>query len=96
MDIHTRSRREIDYVSSPKDLDAFAWGAGDIMDAEEIEGLDKSVAVLLEFIKAHGPFIGVIGFSCGATVSAILASLLEGNRRVDGWRTNTVRQAHLT
>lgn len=92
VDLHTRFRREADFVSSPKDLDAFAWGAGDIRNAEESEGLDQSVAMALEFIKAHGPFIGAIGFSCGATMSAILASLLEGNRRVEGWRSNSVSQ----
>jgi hypothetical protein len=96
VDIHTSSIREADYVSSPKDLDAFAWGSGDVRNAEEIEGLGQSVAMILEFIQAHGPFIGVIGFSCGATVSAILASLLEGNRRVEGWRTNIVSHTCVT
>jgi hypothetical protein len=86
------SRGDMDYFSSPvqKDLDAFGWGSGDVRNAAEIKGLDQSINMLLEFIGVHGPFVGAIGFSCGATMTAILASLLEGNRRVDGWRSDSV------
>ena len=73
-----------------KELDAFGWGSGDIRDAEQIDGMDQSVAMLLEFIEVHGPFVGAIGFSCGAMLTAILASLLEGNRRVEGWHSEFV------
>jgi hypothetical protein len=84
-------RGETGLVSKEKDLDAWAWGTGDFRRAEEITGLDQSVAITLEFMKAHGPFVGAIGFSCGATLVAILASLLEGRKRVDGWRSENVR-----
>jgi hypothetical protein len=77
-------------VSREKDLDAWAWGTGDFRKAEEIQGLDQSVAITLEFMKAHGPFTGAIGFSCGATLTAILASLLEEDKKVAGWRSDNV------
>jgi hypothetical protein len=89
VDLHDH-RGEVGPFSTKKDLDAWAWGNGDIRNAEEIEGLDQSVAITLEFMKTHGPFIGAVGFSCGATMTAILTSLLEGNRRVEGWRFDTV------
>ena len=82
---------ETGLASKEKDLDAWAWGTGDFRRAEEITGLDQSVAITLEFMKAHGPFIGAIGFSCGATLAAILASILEGSKRVEGWRSENVR-----
>jgi Serine hydrolase (FSH1) len=89
-------RGEVGLVSREKDLDAWAWGTGDFRRAEEIRGLDQSVAITLEFMKAHGPFVGAIGFSCGATLAAILASLLEGDKRVEGWRFDNVCPPCLT
>jgi thioesterase domain-containing protein len=67
------------------DLDAWAWGVGDFRQAEEIEGLAQSVTYMLEYIQEHGPFVGAIGFSCGATLAAILSSLLEGGKSVEGF-----------
>ncbi|KAG0650463.1 Esterase inpF, partial [Hyphodiscus hymeniophilus] len=92
-DIHNKYTRfeDLDFGSYgvEKELDAYGWGTGDIRDAQGIEGLDQSVALLLEFMEKNGPFVGAIGFSCGATLTAILCSLLEGNRRVNGWRFET-------
>lgn len=72
-------------VKDKSDMNAWAWGNGDFRKADEIYGLAQSVVRMLEFIQQHGPFVGVIGFSCGAALSAILASLLEGGRSVDGF-----------
>lgn len=66
-------------------LDAWAWGVGDFRQAEEIQGLAQSVTCMLEYMQEHGPFVGAIGFSCGATLAAILASLLEGGKSVEGF-----------
>jgi hypothetical protein len=68
-----------------RDLDAWAWGTGDFGKAEQIDGLSQSVAEILKYMQEHGPFIGVIGFSCGATLAALLSSLLEGGRMVGGF-----------
>jgi hypothetical protein len=67
------------------DLDTWAWGTGDFRQSEEISGLSESVAYMLDYILTYGPFVGVVGFSCGATLAAILASLLEGGRDIDGF-----------
>lgn len=40
-------------------------------------GLDKTWSYLHEFILEHGPFVGIIGFSQGAALAALLASALE-------------------
>ena len=46
---------------------------------------------MLEFMKVHGPFVGAIGFSCGAAVAVLLASLLEGTyKRGASWGSETV------
>jgi hypothetical protein len=66
-------------------VDAWAWGAGDFRKANKIDGLSQSVTEMLGYMQRHGPFLGVIGFSCGATLGAILASLLEGGRSVKGF-----------
>jgi hypothetical protein len=68
-----------------RDLDAWAWGVGDFRQAEEIQGLAQSVTYMLEYMQEHGPFVGAIGFSCGATLAAILSSLLEGGKSVEGF-----------
>ena len=84
VDLSSR-RGEVGVLSEKQDLDAWAWGTGDFRLPDEIHGLNQSVAYTLEYMQKYGPFVGVIGFSCGATLSAILASLLEGNRKVEGF-----------
>jgi thioesterase domain-containing protein len=68
-----------------RNLDAWAWGVGDFRQPEEIQGLAQSVTYMLEYMQEHGPFVGAIGFSCGATLAAILSSLLEGGKSVEGF-----------
>ena len=95
VDLHSH-KGEVGLVSSEKDLDAWGWGRGDISCSEPIQRLLQSVALILEFMKAHGPFIGTIGFSCGATVGSILASVLEGNKTVEGSRSDNVSPPSLS
>ena len=45
------------------------------------EGLDKSLDAIAEVIREEGPFDGIIGFSQGAALAAIVAALLEPERR---------------
>ncbi|KAF2752290.1 FSH1-domain-containing protein [Sporormia fimetaria CBS 119925] len=47
----------------------------------EYEGLDKGLAHLADVLRTRGPFDGVIGFSQGGAMAAMLASLLEPGRR---------------
>ncbi|KAH8821233.1 serine hydrolase FSH [Xylogone sp. PMI_703] len=72
------------FLIDDEEIDMWAWGHGD-HDAE-ITGLEQSVRYILELLDKQGPFIGVIGFSTGATLAAIIASLLEGNRSVEGFQ----------
>lgn len=65
-----------------EETDAWAWwrrkGDGEPYRYEGIElGLEKLASVL----KEEGPFDGVIGFSQGGAMAAMLASLLEPDRR---------------
>ena len=44
----------------------------------EYAGVDESVARIRAEIAAHGPFDGLLGFSQGATMTAVMAHLTEG------------------
>eukprot|EP01127_Copromyxa_protea_P010409 TRINITY_DN2535_c0_g1_i3.p1 TRINITY_DN2535_c0_g1~~TRINITY_DN2535_c0_g1_i3.p1 ORF type:complete len:152 (-),score=35.77 TRINITY_DN2535_c0_g1_i3:267-722(-) len=44
---------------------------------EEYDGLDESVELLKNEIKAHGPFDGILGFSQGGVVASLLAAVTE-------------------
>lgn len=44
---------------------------------EESLGLDESISVVREAVKLQGPFDGILGFSQGAALVAILCSLQE-------------------
>ena len=70
-------------LNEDREVERWAWGHGD--PDSEITGLEQSVRSILTLLNEQGPFIGIIGFSTGATLAAIVASLLEGNRRVDGF-----------
>ena len=59
-----------------KDDDKRAWGDGD-PETGHIKGLEESIQHVSEILERHGPFIGIIGFSSGAAVAAIVKSLLE-------------------
>jgi surfactin synthase thioesterase subunit len=46
-----------------------------------ISDLDNALDSIAEIIRQHGPFDGVIGFSSGACIAALIASLLEEGRK---------------
>lgn len=52
-------------------------------------GLSASLSLIADVIKTAGPFDGVIGFSQGAALAAMLASLLEGPARKRAFDTTT-------
>jgi hypothetical protein len=60
--------------------DARTWGTGDF-EHKEIAGLDRTIYSIMDLLNEHGPFIGVIGFSTGAAIAAIITSLLERHDR---------------
>lgn len=50
------------------------------------EGLEGGLDVIAGCIRDKGPFEGVVGFSQGAAAAAMVASLLEGRRRVEAFQ----------
>ncbi|KAI9779842.1 MAG: hypothetical protein M1839_007155 [Geoglossum umbratile] len=63
------------------DCDSWAWLRKDEQTGEYV-GIDASFDFLAGVLETQGPFAGVIGFSQGAAVAAMLASLLEGGARM--------------
>ena len=61
------------------EFDAWTWGFGDYT-TEVMQGYGQTIRYVLEAIRTAGPFIGIIGFSAGATAAHTLVSLAE--RRV--------------
>ncbi|KAF2681308.1 FSH1-domain-containing protein [Lentithecium fluviatile CBS 122367] len=64
------------------DPDAWAWWRrkGD-SEPYVYEGIEQGLDKLAEVLRTEGPFDGVIGFSQGGAMAAMLASLLEPTRR---------------
>ncbi len=44
---------------------------------EVMQGYGQTIRYILEVIRTAGPFIGIVGFSAGATTAHILVSLAE-------------------
>ena len=64
----------------PDDIDAFAWFA--LHDHRDPPlGFTQSLDALADVLRAEGPFDGILGFSQGALLAAMVASLLEGSAR---------------
>ena len=59
-----------------RDFDAWTWGFGDYM-TEVMQGYGPAIRYMLEVIRTEGPFIGIVGFSAGATTAHTLVSLAE-------------------
>ncbi|KAJ4358164.1 uncharacterized protein N0V89_002743 [Didymosphaeria variabile] len=66
----------------PEETDAWAWwrrkGDGE---PYVYEGIELGLEALARVLKEEGPFDGVIGFSQGGAMAAMVASLLEPERR---------------
>jgi hypothetical protein len=60
---------------------SWAWGYGDHK-LDRIKGLEESIQYILSLLERHGPFIGIMGFSTGAALTAIITSLLEKRKPV--------------
>ncbi|EFR02580.1 dihydrofolate reductase [Nannizzia gypsea CBS 118893] len=68
-------------VSADDKPEAFAWWRrSDVVDPPEYIGMEKGLATVASVLADEGPFDGVIGFSQGACLAAMVASLLEPDR----------------
>lgn len=70
------------YPDSDKSCDQWVWGYGD-PEHDEIRGLKRSIEYILDRIEENGPFTGIVGFSSGAAIGAIITSLLE--KKIDSF-----------
>ncbi|KAJ6003659.1 hypothetical protein N7522_006351 [Penicillium canescens] len=63
--------------------DRWAWGHGDHQ-TDRIKGIENSIRYILQYLHEKGPFIGIMGFSSGAALAAIVTSLLERRNTITG------------
>ncbi|KAJ5761301.1 hypothetical protein N7520_008457 [Penicillium odoratum] len=66
----------------------WTWGQGDHK-TDLVTGLENSIEHIMDILNNHGPFIGVMGFSAGASLAAIIASLLERPKRQSCFKFET-------
>ncbi|KAJ5941238.1 hypothetical protein N7516_001406 [Penicillium verrucosum] len=59
---------------------AWSWFGSETIDGL-YPGLEGGLESIASLLKNSGPFDGIVGFSQGAAAAAIVASLLEGNRK---------------
>jgi len=70
----------------PESIEAYGWWRrSDTSNPPEYYGLDKGLESVAEILESEGPFDGVIGFSQGAALAAMIASLLEGDSRKEAF-----------
>ncbi|EXJ77662.1 dihydrofolate reductase [Capronia epimyces CBS 606.96] len=67
------------------------WRRADTSDPPEYAGLDQGLDTVANLIETEGPFDGVIGFSQGAALAAMVASLLEGDSRKQAFKKAQAR-----
>lgn len=64
------------YPDRNEDNGQRVWGYGAPNDGE-IKKIELSIQHILDILDREGPFAGIVGFSSGAAMAAIIASLLE-------------------
>jgi len=80
-------------VDNPADeIDCYGWWRrSDTSNPPEYVGLEEGLAAVAETIKAEGPFDGIMGFSQGAAMAAMVTSLLEGESRREAFRASQAK-----
>ncbi|KAJ5728610.1 uncharacterized protein N7483_003118 [Penicillium malachiteum] len=58
---------------------SWTWFQSESLD-ESFPGLDASLTLIASILRDSGPFDGIVGFSQGGALAAMVASLLEENR----------------
>lgn len=65
-----------------QEIEAYGWWRrSNTSDPPEYLGLEKGLDSVANVLRTEGPFDGVIGFSQGAALAAMVVSLLEPSRR---------------
>ena len=71
------------YPDADEAQDQRVWGHGEPQ-KDKIKGLDRSIKHILDALDQRGPFSGMIGFSSGAAMTAIVTSMLEKRKTICG------------
>lgn len=70
------------YDSDDDGVEAYAWWKrSETSNPIEYTQLEDGLSVVANTLESQGPFDGVMGFSQGAALAAMVASLLEGDER---------------
>ncbi|KAK1144795.1 hypothetical protein N8T08_004806 [Aspergillus melleus] len=85
--IATLTNRPVEFVyldapicQIPGDFDSRIWVYGS-HEEPEIRGLNESIHHIMSALQNKGPFLGIMGFSTGATLAVVIASILENPKR---------------
>lgn len=63
------------------------WRRSNTAEPPEYVGLDEGLSVVADTLNKEGPFDGVMGFSQGAALAAMVTSMLEGEPRKEAFKT---------
>lgn len=76
----------------PEDAELYGWWRrSDTSNPPEYMGMEDGLKVVANTLQSEGPFDGVMGFSQGAALAAMVASLLEGDSRKEAFRAAQAR-----
>ncbi|KAH8703754.1 dihydrofolate reductase [Talaromyces proteolyticus] len=71
-----------DPVAEANEIEAYGWWRrSNTANPPEYVGINNGLATVAKTLREEGPFDGVIGFSQGATMAYMVASLLEEERK---------------
>jgi len=62
------------------------WRRSNTSDPPEYIGIEEGLKVVADTMRGQGPFDGVMGFSQGAALAAMVSSLLEGESRKEAFK----------
>jgi Serine hydrolase (FSH1) len=75
-------------ASDKDDIEAYGWWRrSNTAEPPEYLGMEDGLSEIAKILTTEGPFDGVAGFSQGAALAAMVASMLEGQRRKDAFQT---------
>ncbi|EAW09255.1 alpha/beta hydrolase [Aspergillus clavatus NRRL 1] len=75
-------RSPADQQQEDEKIEAYGWyRRSDAAESPLYVGLEDGLAAIAKVLRDEGPFDGVIGFSQGAAMAAMVASLLEPGRK---------------
>lgn len=87
---------EVDSSKAEEEIEAYGWWRrSNTAEPPEYVGFDDGLSMVANILRQEGPFDGVIGFSQGAAMAAMISSLLEGESRQRAFK-ETASKSNLT